>query len=341
MRSTRPWVWLQLVIGWFPIWALFAGLIASAHPETSLASAGRAALRAIAVAALLGILVQRLTERLAWPRPIRPGFVLVHGAAAVLYAVFWMGLTSALDMLIHPGGVLIARYLPVGYLVLGVWLYLMIAGISYATLATERAARAEALAARSQLAALRSQLNPHFLFNALHTVVQLIPREPARAASAAEQLAGLLRAAVEEDRDLVSLAEEWAFVERYLDLERIRFGDRLQVDVRLSDEARGTLVPSFALQTLVENAVRHAAAPRVEPTRIEVIGKTGGKTLSLTVRDNGNGATAEQLAGNGGTGLRRLRDRLNALYGSAATLTLENAGGGFAASLEVPRAAAE
>src|SRR4026208_1160253 len=100
----------------------------------------------------------------------------------------------------------------------------MVSGVVYASEATERASKAEAIAARSQLAALRAQLNPHFLFNALHTVVQLMPVDPKGASRAAEQLAGLLRVTLEQDRDLVLLAEEWSFVEKYLELESLRFG---------------------------------------------------------------------------------------------------------------------
>src|SRR3954469_8653114 len=116
------------------------------------------------------------------------------------------------------------------FVVMGIWLYTSIATVAYVTAATARAAYAETMAARTQLAALRAQLNPHFLFNALHSVVQLIPRDPARAASAAEEVAGLLRATIEEHRDVVTLEEELAFVRRYLGVERMRFGDRLVVE---------------------------------------------------------------------------------------------------------------
>jgi LytS/YehU family sensor histidine kinase len=222
--------------------------------------------------------------------------------------------------------------------VLGVWLYVMVAGVAYASQAAQRAARAEALAARSQLAALRAQLNPHFLFNALHTVVQLIPLEPRRAAQAAEQLAGLLRTTVEEDRDLVTLAEERSFVERYLDIERIRFGDRLRVSVRASADADEALLPSFALQTLVENAVRHGAAPQVEPTDILVEGTVTSGVLTLSVVDTGAGIRAGHTGSGGGTGLARLRERLTALYGNAASLVIApGTGRGFSATLTVPQ----
>ena len=108
---------------------------------------------------------------------------------------------------------------------------------------------------------------------------------------AAEQLAGLLRGAIEEDRDLVPVSEEWAFVERYLDIERIRFGDRLRVHVRLSEDARSALLPVVVLQKLVENAVRHGAAPRVEPTDIAIAGSVANGMLTLVVRDSGGGAS--------------------------------------------------
>ena len=214
--------------------------------------------------------------------------------------------------------------------------------VSYAVQATERAARAEAAAARSRLAALRSQLNPHFLFNALHTVVHLIPREPRRAAQAAERIADLLRTAIGEDRDLVPLAEERAFVERYLEIERLRFGERLRVQLEIPAEAEAVPVPSFALLTLVENAVRHGAGPRVEPTEITVTAVVAPRELRMAVHDTGAGAAPEELAGGDGTGLGRLRDRLLVLYGGRARLDLgAGAGGGFTASLMIPRGTAE
>jgi LytS/YehU family sensor histidine kinase len=213
----------------------------------------------------------------------------------------------------------------------------MVAGVSYATRATERAARAESLAVRSQLAALRSQLNPHFLFNALHTVVQLIPRAPRQAAEAAEGVAALLRTAIEEDRDVLPLSEEWAFVERYLAVERIRFAERLRLRADISDEARRVLVPPFALQTLVENAIRHGVAPRIEPTDVVITGSVVAGMLYLTVVDRGDGTKAPALESENGTGLRRLHERLVAFYGGRAQLdVVPGHPDGFTASLRLP-----
>ena len=339
---TRSWIWLQLLIGWTPVWALFLTLLLTAHPGITLLNAVIAATRMIAAAAVLGLAVHKLTQRLTWPHPMRPGFMVVHLGAAALFAAAWVLLNSLIESL-HRGEFVLVIGIGIGpFLVLGVWLYVMVAGVAYATRATERAARIEAIAARSQLAALRAQLNPHFLFNALHTVVQLIPREPNRAAQAAEQIAGLLRTTIEEDRDLVSLAEEWAFVERYLEIERIRFGDRLQVRVDLTEEARGARPPSLSSQTLAENAVRHGAMPRAEPTEITVVGRMHRGMLTLTVHDTGAGATAESIAGSTGTGLARLRERLSALYDTRARLeVVSGPSGGFTASLVIPQAPME
>ena len=339
MRRPRGWVWLQLVIGWVPVWALYATLIVTAHPYSTVRGAALISIRAIAAAAVLGLIVYRLTQRLPWPSPVTVKFVAIHLLAAAGYSGGWVLLTSLMESVIRSHVVIVTA--PSGispFLILGVWFYVMVAGVAYASQAAERAARAEAIAAKSQLAALRSQLNPHFLFNALHAVVQLIPTDPDRASEAAEQLAALLRTTVEEDRDLVSVAEERAFVERYLALERIRFGDRLSVRVEFDQAADEATIPSFALLTLVENAVRHGAAPRVEATEIAIVGRATEAGLMLTVHDTGGGADPETVGRGEGTGLGRLRERLAALYGGRARLEITSGvGRGFTASLAVPQ----
>jgi len=221
-------------------------------------------------------------------------------------------------------------------LVQGLFLYAVIAGITYPVEAAARAARAESLAARTQLAALRAQIQPHFLFNALHTVVQLIPLDPHRAVEAAELIADLLRATVEESRDEVTLDEEWRFVSRYLALERIRFGDRLVIRSDFAEEVLEDCVPAFALQTLVENAVRHGAARRVAATEIAITASGSASELTLSVRNTDEGARA--TASTTGTGLGRLRERLGVLYGDAARLVCgPTDDGAYEALLVVPR----
>ena len=280
----------------------------------------------------MAFVVFRIVRRTHWPRPFRVRFAVLHAAGAIAAALTWFVTSSAITALILRRS-FEGRFWEQS-LFLGVIAYVIVAGVTYAVEASARAARAEALAARTQLAALRAQVHPHFLFNALHAVVQLIPVQPARAAEAAELVAELLRTAVEEQRDEVTLGDEWRFVSRYLDVERIRFGDRLAVRADIDRALLDERIPAFALQTLVENAVRHGAAPRVEPTEIVVTAARNGSELSVTVRN----AVGVMPPGSGtGTGLSRLRERLAVLYGSAARLASGPADGVFEAVLVVPR----
>jgi two-component system, LytTR family, sensor kinase len=154
---------------------------------------------------------------------------------------------------------------------------------------------------------------------------------------AAELVGGLLRTTMEEERDVVSLRDEWSFVSGYVDLERIRFGDRLRVRADMDADLLDAGVPSFALQTLVENAVRHGAAPRIEPTDIVVKAEGTPAQLKLTVRNQGVVAPMSDVANNG-TGLKRLRERLAALYGKNAKLEYgAREDGAFEAVVTVPR----
>lgn len=287
----------------------------------------------------VALLVHRLVRRVPWPRPFRLRFLALHLAAAPLLAGAWHVASSALLALVMGGSLAerVTRHWDES-LFIGMILYALLAGIFYAVESSARAARAEAAAARTQLAALRAQIHPHFLFNALHTVVQLIPVDPARAAEAAELVAELLRATLEEQRDEVALGDEWRFVSRYLALERIRFGDRLVVRDDIAEGLLGERVPAFALQTLVENAVQHGAAPRVAPTEVVVSAAGSASELTLSVRNTGDGPPSQPAKGAAGTGLARLRERLAFLYGGAARLTCGPVeGGGYEAVVVVPR----
>jgi hypothetical protein len=334
---SRGWVWLQLLIAWLPMWALFTALIMIVH-GASVTNAAIGSLRMIAAAALLGIAVSKFISRTPWPHPFRLGFIGVHVLAASLYAIAWYMLISLIDSVVTGRVIFVFGPGPGPSLIAGIWLYIMVAGVAYANLAAQRTAKIEAHAARMQLDTLRAQLHPHFLFNALHTVVQLIPIDPRAASRAAELLAAALRTTIEEQRDVISLAEEWVFVERYLGIESIRFGDRLKVINEIDASARAALLPSFALQTLVENAVRHAAAPRIQATQLKISASVAGGMLTLSVADDGGGASAEEIERGTGTGLRRLRERMRWLYGDRARLQLvSELRDGFTATLRVPQ----
>jgi len=334
---SRAWIAVQLAIAWFPMWAIFTVLMMSAH-EMPFPRAALASMPLIASAAALAVPVYRFTRRWQWPHPFRSAFVFGHVAAAVLYALCWFSLVSLIESAVAGRFVLVLGPGFGPFVITGMWLYFVVAGVSYANQAARRAAQLEALAARTQLAALRAQVQPHFLFNALHTVVQLIPTDPRAASRAAEQLAEILRGTVDEERDVVSLGEEWALVDRYLAIEKVRLGERLVVDARIEGRAMEASLPSFALQSLVENAVRHGAGPRMAPTRVTISASVVASELQLTVSDDGAGASDGDVAGGKGTGLRRLRERMRTLYGGRAKLDVATTlAGGFTASLVVPQ----
>jgi two-component sensor histidine kinase len=314
---------VQLLAGWIPVAIAYIALIMVAHGSSSMSAAVHAGILELAPAIALGFVVARFVERHPWPRPFRASFALLHVLAAAAYAGAWVvsgTLLSQLLLRLTGHAAFAPPALP--FFIMGLFLYAMVAGVAYANQATARAAQAEAARSAAQLAALRAQLHPHFLFNALHAVVHLIPRAPAEAQRAAEELAALLRVVVEEDRDEVTLAEEWAFVSRYLALEALRLGDRLVVTHALSPEARAARVPAFAVQALVENAVQHGAAPRIEPTQVVVRAAVADGALTITVEDDGAGiaAAAPGAASRAGTGLARLRERLAVLHGASARL---------------------
>ena len=162
------------------------------------------------------------------------------------------------------------------------------------------AARLEGQLARAQLQALRMQLHPHFLFNALNALSELIHRDPRAADRMVSRLGDLLRSTLESDgQEEVPLARELDVLERYLDVERLRFPDRLSVHVDVAPDCLRAAVPNFILQPLVENAVRHGIAARPGAGRIEVRAAREDGWLRLVVRDDGPGLRGDPSPGVG------------------------------------------
>jgi sensor histidine kinase YesM len=201
-----------------------------------------------------------------------------------------------------------------------------------------RAATLEAQMGEARLQALRMELNPHFLFNALNAVAGLIRRhEESRAVEMLSRLGTLLRLTLERDLGhQVPLRRELELLDLYLEIERTRFADRLEVEVRAGPETHDVLIPAFLLQPLVENAVRHGIARVPARGRITIAARLAGTELAIEITDTGPGIAATTPIPTG-IGLRNTRARLAQLYGCAAALRLApGAAGGTVVTLTVP-----
>jgi len=191
------------------------------------------------------------------------------------------------------------------------------------------AANLKAQLAQAQLQTLKSQIHPHFLFNTLNTVSALVHEDPAAADRIISRLSRLLRISLENsERQEIPLKEEIEILGIYLDILETRFGDRVAFRVEIEPDTGGALVPSFLLQPLVENAVRHGLASRREGGIVSIRASRMEATLRLEVSDNGPGfAQYPESLVRQGFGLANVRERLALLYGRDGGLTLENAGG--------------
>jgi two-component system LytT family sensor kinase len=192
--------------------------------------------------------------------------------------------------------------------------------------------------ALAELKALRMQLQPHFLFNTLHAIGVLIHSDPKAAHLMLTRLAELLRLSLDTASEPeMPLEAELAFVEKYLAIQKARFGDRLTVRYALEPGAMRGLVPTLVMQPLVENALEHGVAPHARPGVIEITAARTGDALTIRVRDNGDGLSEGTGRAKSGVGLANTRGRLRQLYGDRSRLTLVNAvGGGLEAILEMP-----
>jgi signal transduction histidine kinase len=201
------------------------------------------------------------------------------------------------------------------------------------------AAQLETRLAEAQLQALQSQLHPHFLFNTLHAISALMHRNVDAAEAMLERLSDLLRLTLDRiGTQQVRLKDELDFIEKYLEIERARFGERLQVHVDVEDAVLDAAVPTLLLQPLVENAIRHGIAPKIAGGRVEIAAAREDDRLRLVVRDNGRGLAADTLdAFNTGVGLSNTRSRLQHLYGDRHHFDFQRPpGGGLAVSVTIP-----
>ena len=188
--------------------------------------------------------------------------------------------------------------------------------------------------------ALRMELNPHFLFNTLNAVSGLVRKQEGTAAvEMLARLGNLLRTTLDQELSpVIPVAEEIALLQQYIDIERVRFGDRLDVRVNVTPDASTALIPTLLLQPLVENAIKHGVSARTGDARIDIDVRREGETLRISVQDSGSGLSNH---GNDtvqeGIGLSNSRARLRALYGDNASLELRNGNdGGACVDLSMP-----
>jgi two-component system, LytTR family, sensor kinase len=283
--------------------------------------------------ALYTPLIWRISERY----PIEGSW---HGAAVVHVGVLlgMLALDSVFNaLLLIPALKLPARSIlksASDLLFVDALCYVVVVAIEHGRRYYGRSVRLESDLRQARLQALEAQLRPHFLFNALNTVSSLIrAREDQAAIKAVAALGDVLRGALRQTEPEVALRDELGLAERYLDLERARFGDSLQFSVEAEPETAGAQVPSLLLQPLVENALKHGRA-RDGSAHVHIQARREGRDLRIEVRDSGTGPAN---GAHEGIGLSNTRARLQELYGDRGRLTLTTAnGGGAVAVVQLP-----
>ena len=291
--------------------------------------------------ALLTPFVFLLAKR--WP--ISKPHVAKHAAMHAMFSLFfcaaWAGAGPVLRMLVQPKAmdagpaIHFTSWLFIT-LPFGVAVYLAVVGIEHAIRYFAEASRLSEQLAGARLAALQAQVNPHFLFNSLNTIAVLVRGGDSRdAARVVEQLSDVLRRTLAHKENETALDEELELVRQYLAVEQARFSDRLRPEFDIDPSTLTAAIPTFALQHLVENAVRHGIARRTEAGRVVIATRRDGGMLEVTVEDDGPGIAddAPQLPGHG---LENTRERLHTLYGDRASLAVTRKAQGTIATLRVP-----
>jgi two-component system LytT family sensor kinase len=266
------------------------------------------------------------------------GFCIVHNLSEVIIA----RATGVVSASMPFGRMLSARFtatMAPNLIVFGGLVLAYYAAAHYRELQQreQRARRLEVQLAEAQLEVLRRQLQPHFLFNALHTVSALISEDTGAARRVLSRLGELLRLSLDHaESHEVTLRAELNFLDNYLDIQRMRFRDRLTVEIDVASDAESARVPTLLLQPLVENAIRYAIEPRAAAGRIEISAWRDGDTLKIAIRDDGPGIVECSTPAHG-IGLANTRRRLEQLYGERQSLTLSNDDrGGLSVEVALP-----
>lgn len=274
---------------------------------------------------------------------------LLHLFASIFFAGFWIILRAAIAQIefhiygypANFSGVFVDLFTRSFHL--NLWIYWVILSVSHAfdyyRKLSERdlkTAELERSLTQAKLRALQSQLNPHFLFNTLHTISALMHIDVEKADRMVAKLSDLLRYALDNtDEHVIPLRDEIAFLKRYLEIEQTRFGDRLTVTMDIPEDTLNAEVPNLILQPIVENAIRHGIEPHAKPGKIHLSARREKGELILQVRDNGAGLRPNNTRE--GIGTSNTRQRLQQLYAHNQTFALENAPeGGLLATIKLP-----
>jgi LytS/YehU family sensor histidine kinase len=196
-------------------------------------------------------------------------------------------------------------------------------------------AEARRMASEAQLASLESRVNPHFFFNTLNSIAALTREDASRAERMTTQLASLMRSSLDQSSTpMVPLEQEVQSVRDYLEIEHVRFGNRLRYDIHVASDAGPVLVPRLALQTVVENSVKYAVSPRREGASVSLTGQRANGRLRVEVTDDGPGFDSATIPD--GHGLALIRARLSLLYGAEASLTMNSQPGRTTIVMDLP-----
>lgn len=338
MKSRGAWLYLG---AWVVFDALYSVMLLSTV-NTSFADAQAAAFFTVTPAALMGLLVWRVARRVKWNSSSASRIIALHTAGAIVYALVWAGFTAAQIEMFAPHDAFVA-YVARAFgwqVMMGLMMYGLIAGVAYVVEASENLAEQKTLAARAELQALRSQLNPHFLFNTLHSITSLVQESPAQAENALVKFGTLLRYVLHSSGrkgDDATLDEELEFVRGYLSIEKMRLGDRLTIVENVEAEALECTLPVLTLQPIVENAIEHGIAQRAEGGTVSIAASLNDNRLLVLIRDDGVGANAADFVSSNGFGLSLVEKRLRLRFGDAGSLRVETSrGSGASVSISVP-----
>jgi hypothetical protein len=200
---------------------------------------------------------------------------------------------------------------------------------------------AHRLASEAELKALQSQINPHFLFNSLNALYGAIPRQAEAARKTVLNLAEVFRYSLQSDKSIITVADEVRIVRAYLEIEKLRLGDRLAIEIAVDAQAAQEYIPALSIQPLVENAVKHGVAAKAGPGWVRLSVEDRGENLCVEVSDSGDGFDRlNETTRGAGVGLENVRQRLRLRYGIGAEVRIEHTSRGTAVSFEVPRSSA-